>query len=81
MLPLGLVPYLWSYTLWSAAFMSGEKLLLVAVWILPVAVMAANVRGLPLAPLVLTGFLAVLLARIYGWVPKPARSRSVPRSA
>lgn len=64
----------------KTGFLPGEKLLLVAVWILPLAVMPAGYNGLPVAPLVLGGFLAVLLARIYGWAPKPALPRSMPKS-
>lgn len=64
----------------KTGFMPGEKLLYAMVWILPIAVMAANSHGLPLAPLVLMAFFAVLLARIKGWAPKHAASRSIPSS-
>ncbi len=65
----------------KTGFMPGEKLLYAMVWILPVTVMAANYRGLPLAPLVLVAFFAVLLARIRGWAAKPAACRSAPINA
>lgn len=64
----------------KTGFMPGEKLLLALVWILPIAVMAVNFRGLPIAPLALTGFLAVLLVRSYGRMPKPAFVKPVPTS-
>ena len=48
-------------------FLPGERLLLAVAWLLPLLVVAGNVRGIPVAPPVLALLFAVLLIRTNGW--------------
>jgi hypothetical protein len=48
-------------------FLPGERLLLAVAWLLPLMIVAANMRGIPVAPPVLALLFAVLLIRANGW--------------
>lgn len=56
----------------KTGFVPGEKLLLVMVWILPIAVMPANYWGLPVGPVLLAAFFLLILARAKGWLQNRA---------
>jgi hypothetical protein len=48
-------------------FRPGERILLAVAWLLPLFVVAGNVRGIPVAPPVLALLFATLLIRANGW--------------
>ena len=62
----------------ETGFLTGEKLVLAAAWMLPLLVVVGNIRGIPLGPPVLVAMLAMLLIRANGWRPKQPLAPSIP---
>ncbi len=75
------VAVLWAFArAKGSGFLTGEKLVLAAAWILPLLVVVGNTRGLPLGPPVLVAVLVVLLIRANGWLPKQHFPSSIPEA-
>jgi hypothetical protein len=74
------VAVLWAFEHASwRGFLTGERALLAVAWLLPILVVPANIRGIPIAPPVLALLFAALLVRANGWMP--ALSPAVGREA
>lgn len=75
------VAVLWAFAhAKETGFLTGEKLVLAAAWILPLLVVVGNIRGIPLGPPALVAMLAVLLIRANGWLPRQLLAPSIPES-
>lgn len=62
----------------TEGFAPGERMLLVAAWVLPILVVAEVLSRSPLAPLVLLALFLALVSRAAGWLPAAGRA-PVPR--
>ncbi len=75
------VAVLWAFAhAKQTGFLTGEKLVLAAAWMLPLLVVVGNIRGIPLGPPALVAMLAMLLIRANGWLPIQHLSPSVPEA-
>jgi hypothetical protein len=78
------VAVLWAFDHASRrGFLTGERVLLAVAWLLPILVVPANIRGIPIAPAVLALLFAALLVRANGWMPAitPAARRQAGAAA
>lgn len=66
----------------KTGFLTGERILLILGWILPISTVLANPAGIPLAPVVLAGLFLMAAARALGWVTvtRPDTMRGHPVS-
>jgi hypothetical protein len=63
-------------------FLTGERLVLVAAWLVPIVIVAVNKQGVPLGPVAILTLFGFLCARAFGWTflgriaPSPPASPS-----
>jgi hypothetical protein len=59
-------------------FLSGERLVLVAAWVVSIAIVALNKQGVPLGPAILAALFAYLCARAFNWFPASRSPEDLP---